>query len=617
MATTKIFLASSSELADDRKDFREFLSIENDRLYKRNVYLEMVQWEHFLDAISETRLQDEYNQALRNCELIVCLFFTKAGKYTLEEFETALKNFRDTGKPLIYTYFKTGAPEPKAGDENAQSLVSFKKKLAEIGHFYTTYDNIFELKYKFGEQLRKLEDLGFAGLQQEIKEKTAVALNQYFENSIVIQNVTDSSITINVGGNQQTIEKKLDVLLAEVEKMQGRTIRSADKVYSLDSVNDANFNYVLGQVAHEKGLPKNLVEDLITDDTVWVNSLKQGLLKMVAVGNRPFSIFQHFGCLIEENLRKMVTSVGRERSLRRLAFMAEVFQSSVRYLCFIQISQILKTPEVPNHPLISKFLFLNIQENQTFDYLNLLIVASDILRERNPFMPEINQLADELADADSDLFNTALFLEENRNDLLRNEIAEDDHFDPLLDQYLTGLVSWMRRCSFLAKYRLVSIKDINLVYRLGTAKLFVHHYGELHGIYTADEGYDYPNYSIKESFTYNQSVLLFSGTSVTDSLDSLKDDSGFISLSPLIIDQSVYSEKEAQTPEIYFYTGYSNNPTQFHFAHCRNELSYGENKEIKSNKFIRILDTNISQPKLDELYQQIDDIFEPLKTDGH
>jgi hypothetical protein len=169
----------------------------------------------------------------------------------------------------------------------------------------------------------------------------------------------------------------------------------------------------------------------------------------------------------------------------------------------------------------------------------------------------------------------------------------------------------------MARYRLVSIKDINLVYRLGTAKRFIHHYGELHGIYAAEEGYDYPNYSIKESFTYNQSVLLFSGTSVTDALDSLKDDSGFISLSPLIIDQSVYAEKEAQTPEIYYYTGYSDNPTQFQFAHCRNELAYGENKEVRSNKFIRILETNISQPKLDELYQQIENIFEPLKTDGH
>ncbi|MCC6325820.1 MAG: hypothetical protein DCC43_08180 [Candidatus Brocadia sp.] len=73
--TIKIFLASSSDLKEDRDAFRIFLSIENDRLHKKGMYLELVQWEYFLDAISDTRLQDEYNKAIKTCDIVVSLFF--------------------------------------------------------------------------------------------------------------------------------------------------------------------------------------------------------------------------------------------------------------------------------------------------------------------------------------------------------------------------------------------------------------------------------------------------------------------------------------------------------------------------------------------------------------
>jgi hypothetical protein len=69
LKTIKIFIASSSELKSDREDFRTLISLENDRLSEQGIYLKMLQWENFLDAISDTRLQDEYNRALRECDI--------------------------------------------------------------------------------------------------------------------------------------------------------------------------------------------------------------------------------------------------------------------------------------------------------------------------------------------------------------------------------------------------------------------------------------------------------------------------------------------------------------------------------------------------------------------
>ena len=55
--------------------------------YRRR--FKVVRWEHFVDAMSTTRLQDEYNNALGSCDFFIALFFTKAGKFTQEEFEIA------------------------------------------------------------------------------------------------------------------------------------------------------------------------------------------------------------------------------------------------------------------------------------------------------------------------------------------------------------------------------------------------------------------------------------------------------------------------------------------------------------------------------------------------
>ena len=432
------------------------------------------------------------------------------------------------------------------------------------------------------------------------------------EQNIIIKEASESSITLEVNGDLQKIDRKVDKLITLLNEQQSKTFQTADKIYNIESITNANFDYVVGQSVHKKNLPQDLAENLITEENVWVNSLKQVLQRIVAVGSKPASIFRHYGWLIEAFLQKMETPAGRERKLRRLSFMSEAFQSSLRYLCIIQMAQILKLPEKPKNPLPSEFLNLKEKDHLHYDYLNLLIVTTDILRDQQPFVPDITDFVSELTDTKSDLYGIALFLEKQRNNLLDNAITEGPHLDRLLDEYLTALVFWLSKIYFIGKYHLVSIKDINLKYRLGTPKRFVHHYGELHGIYTTEENFDYPNYAIEEFFTYNQSVLLFNGNDVKTCLDNIADDSTYISLSPLIIDQSVFTEKETQTPEIYYYSGYSSGT--YHFANHKNELPFGERQEIPSNKKLRIKTININQPKFDELFAQLEEVFKPFKV---
>ena len=152
----RIFLASSAELESDREQFEIFISRKNKEYIKKEIFLELVIWEDFLDAMSATRLQDEYNKAIAECDIFVSLFHTKVGKYTEEEFFKAFATFKDNNKPFIYTYFKDTPINMSKITSEILSLLNFREKLRELGHFYTIYSDVNDLKYKFDQQLIKL-----------------------------------------------------------------------------------------------------------------------------------------------------------------------------------------------------------------------------------------------------------------------------------------------------------------------------------------------------------------------------------------------------------------------------------------------------------------------------
>jgi hypothetical protein len=180
MLTKKIFLASSSELKEDRREFEIFINRKNKDWVDRGVFLELVLWEDFLDAVSKTRLQDEYNKAIRECDVFVMLFWTKVGQYTEEEFETAFGQFQATNKPFIFTYFKDA--EGSANKKDLMSLGAFQEKLDALGHFYTRYKNINELKFHFDQQLDKLAASGFIEFKPDKPEAAAPGGTTYQAN---------------------------------------------------------------------------------------------------------------------------------------------------------------------------------------------------------------------------------------------------------------------------------------------------------------------------------------------------------------------------------------------------------------------------------------------------
>ena len=153
----KVFLASSHELLNDREQFEIFINRENKEYIKQNIFLELNIWEDFIDAVSKTRLQDEYNKVIRECDIFISLFSTKVGLYTAEEFNTAFSQFQASDKPFIYTYFKsTDVNLMNLNKNDLMSLWDFQEKLKALGHFPSNYTSIDELKFAFKNQLIKI-----------------------------------------------------------------------------------------------------------------------------------------------------------------------------------------------------------------------------------------------------------------------------------------------------------------------------------------------------------------------------------------------------------------------------------------------------------------------------
>ncbi len=441
--------------------------------------------------------------------------------------------------------------------------------------------------------------------------------------NIVIQEVSESSITINVDGESKEIRKELSELKELLKDYQSQMFEAAGKAFNIATVTEGNFDFVVDQSRTDKSLPEELRQDLITDRNRWIQSLKQELQKQrVAVPNNPSEIINYYGWLIEVFLQKMLTPPGQAGDLRSLSFMTEAWFSSIRYLTLIRLAELIKHEDTSQAGLLNAYFQLNgnpfdgqLAEESNYDYLNLLTSLAEV--DAEPFVAEIGRFLDLLLDTESDLYATSLFLETQRNRLIRQEIKEAE-LPELIPQYLTGLTYWLRKLAFLAKYRLVSIKDINLSYRLGSTKSFVHLYGELHGMYdqafSDSESGDYNTIIVDQYFTYNHSVLLFKGTHISSCLENIQDDSSYISLSPLLIDQSVFANKNTQTPEVFYYIGQSKRGRRFHFAQYKNELPLQGQTSLTSNKSLTVSVENTKQPKLNDLYEQMDAVLKPFKS---
>ncbi len=146
MKTIKVFLASSDELADERKKFGNLIRQLDDIFLKQGIHLQLLVWEDMDPSYNNCRKQDEYNAWIRESQIFVALFYTRAGQYTMEEVEVAREenSLRNEPKMLIY------CRNLQSGEKEEQTLVNFKQILErQMGHFWGNFGTTDKLHFDF------------------------------------------------------------------------------------------------------------------------------------------------------------------------------------------------------------------------------------------------------------------------------------------------------------------------------------------------------------------------------------------------------------------------------------------------------------------------------------
>lgn len=155
MKEIKVFLASSEELKYDRLAFSDLIRKLDNIYEKRGIRIKLFEWEDLDSAYNNKRKQDEYNEYVKQSDIFLALFRTKAGKFTVEEFELARNEHRKKGLPKPHVYCR----DLEQGETEDKTLSEFKQKLFdEMGHFFARYKNEDGLNLHFVMQLQLFEN---------------------------------------------------------------------------------------------------------------------------------------------------------------------------------------------------------------------------------------------------------------------------------------------------------------------------------------------------------------------------------------------------------------------------------------------------------------------------
>src|SRR4030042_3239538 len=154
----KVMIASPSDVASERNIIREVLSEWNIvNADTRKIVLLPAGWETHTSPTMGERPQSIINkQILKNCDLLVGVFWTRigpsTGEYvggTVEEIEEHIKD----GKPVML-YFSSVPVHPDSVDNNQYTeLKKFKESCKSRGIF-ETYNDLNDFKTKFYRQLQ-------------------------------------------------------------------------------------------------------------------------------------------------------------------------------------------------------------------------------------------------------------------------------------------------------------------------------------------------------------------------------------------------------------------------------------------------------------------------------
>lgn len=233
-----IFLASPSDVSDERERVNEFVNEWNDLWSEHlGICLRLVRWEtHSYPAVGDDGQDVINNQIGEKYDVFLGIMWKRLGtptgraaSGTVEEFERALKRYRASGNPQLMFYFKKADSD---GDDDAtqlQAVREFRKKLADDGLLYCE----FLSSEQFGQLVRvhltrQLQRWAKHHLrhpetahatQSELANQFKGYLDNVKELSVILRNIIAQFVQINLSYNATVSQRGAQVRAMSDDEM--------------------------------------------------------------------------------------------------------------------------------------------------------------------------------------------------------------------------------------------------------------------------------------------------------------------------------------------------------------------------------------------------------------
>lgn len=297
--------------------------------------------------------------------------------------------------------------------------------------------------------------------------------------------------------------------------------------------------------------------------------------------------------MMSVQIRDLFTPEGKSQGRVRLRELSEAYSTLARLLCSIAMANLWDVAAAvggQNKPLvirpsyledIKKYIRWSPISGTPVDYLWLVRTISCIFKENSitPYVKELVTLDEKFQDA-TPVYDAYRFLEQQlRQRLIAGNIARPE-VEALCKASEHHLSVLLRAASFLCNYQVVTVKTISVDFpRRDPKPAFIHQKAIL-------KGRDYATIDMapmrSENVNSNNSVF------ITRDLES---EGLSLNLSPFVIDQNAFKQKQQCLPKIYFFNGLQEET--LHFLHA----------DTKDLDFV------ISEAADDPLYKNLDRLF--------
>ena len=231
------------------------------------------------------------------------LFWTKVGPYTEEEFETAFAQFKKTGRPLIFTFFRNVDEDVAEADTtDLMTVWRFQERFEAAGHFFTSYRSSEQLLLHLSQQLEKLASTGFVRLDAHARSSEVLVSVREMTEAVSVATRVMLGFAERLGRDVAAHEETLDddtaievrhrlIDIARMAKTlawhyQSRVIEDLDEWLAMEHREPHQWQSVVENIRH--------------------TAMKvQGLLQLVASERSDFVLESAYDTLLESMSRRL------------------------------------------------------------------------------------------------------------------------------------------------------------------------------------------------------------------------------------------------------------------------------------------------------------------------